>query len=99
MYINLILAVFWLVLGIALFVLRWVKPDTTAVRVEVYGISVGWIAILLALYNVLRFVRVRAAQTAASQDDRLFKVRQPRSPAATEYDSTFDFTDQEKSKP
>jgi hypothetical protein len=95
MYINLILAVFWLVLGLALFVLRWQYPQAAPLRVEGIGVSTGWLAILLALYNLLRFASSYARRSGREQHSSLVAERERRTSASSAtytYDPTFDFS-------
>jgi hypothetical protein len=53
--INLILAGFWLVLGVVLLAPVWLWPDQPVLMIPGIEIPVGWLAVVLAGYNVLRW--------------------------------------------
>src|SRR5207244_1227415 len=55
MDLNLVLAVFWLLLGGVLLVLPWLIPDTGDWTILGTGLSAGWLGIVLALYNLARW--------------------------------------------
>ena len=86
--INLLIALFWLALGLFLFfwpgLPRWQILDT--------GWSIGWFAIALAGYNLLRgWLIVRQQRPRAEPGDQL-----PGAPR--EYHPEFDFTKDERPK-
>jgi hypothetical protein len=53
--INLILAFVWLGLGLFLVTWHWLHPEDRALRIWNSDISLGWFAIVLALYNLIRW--------------------------------------------
>jgi hypothetical protein len=93
-----ILAIFWLLIAGALFVWKWRGPDNPALNLRGTGISLGWLALVLALYNVARWWSRRSAVT---QDRTLWQARRDRhnspanrDPGPTPPDPQFDFTEQ-----
>jgi hypothetical protein len=93
---NLILSCFWLLLGLAL--LAWPKlnpqpdgPDWTILNT---GIPAGWIAIVLGVYNLVRWWSIRSRAALRRADEEGFLRRQPRPShrPPQEPDPTFDFT-------
>jgi hypothetical protein len=86
--INLVIALFWLVIGLCLFFLpglpRWQILDT--------GWSIGWVAIALAGYNFLRWwLTLRPLP-------RRDEPREQPPAASREYHPEFDFTKDERPK-
>jgi hypothetical protein len=57
--INLFLAVFWLSLGGLLIGWHWLHPEFRGFRIWGSDVSLGWFALLLALYNVVRWLSNR----------------------------------------
>jgi hypothetical protein len=57
--INLFLAVFWLSLGGLLISWHWLHPEFRSFRIWGSDVSLGWFALLLALYNVVRWLSNR----------------------------------------
>ena len=87
------LAVFWMILGGALVLLPRISPDAPELTIRGTGISLGWLAIALAFYNLLRWsLLVQASRRRALESTHRPPVR--RSPAAqrpAEPDPNFDF--------
>lgn len=81
--INLFIALFWLVLGVGLIVI----PGVDHWRIRGTDLSIGWLAVGLAAYNLLRWylLRRQSRPRYVSDDD------QP-PPAPREYNPEFDFT-------
>src|SRR6516164_8607584 len=52
---NLLLACIWAVLGIALLAADYLMPDAAAPRIFGTDLSWGWVALLLAFYNLVRW--------------------------------------------
>jgi hypothetical protein len=78
---NLVMAVFWLVVGGLLLGWQWLHPENRRLTIFGTGISIGWLALLLALYDLVRW----------RQERRLTRRQTP--PAAVP-DPNFNFTDQ-----
>ncbi len=91
---NLLLALFWLVLGGAL--LLWPLLDARAPDLTIWGtgISAGWLALLMAAYNLVRWWSVRSfqAQRRLLEEEMIRRRRESRSSPPSEPDPTFDFT-------
>ncbi len=90
MYINLVLAVFWLVLGLALLFMNW-RLGAMEGRGEGFSLSGGWVALLLAAYNVLRFLRVFSLRAWTQQAPALERRALPATTPKT-YDTAFEFS-------
>jgi hypothetical protein len=98
--IRLILAAVWLVLGIALLAGPWLSGDPAAR--PPFGESAttaGWVALLLALYNLVRWWSARsyarqrrAEQEAADRQAAQLRARRPAEPMP-EPDPNFNFTE------
>jgi hypothetical protein len=87
---NLILASLWLTLGAALLYVQWSNPQAP-MRVPIAGldVSLGWVAVALGVYNILRWglqaaVTRRPAAPAEPHRRRSAPVQEP--------DPTFDFS-------
>lgn len=79
------LALFWLVIGLAMIL----HPRFENWKIAETGISFGWLAIVLAGYNLMRWwLRREQPQRHTVRDDEPLKPR--------EYNPEFDFT---KDKP
>jgi hypothetical protein len=85
---NLVIALFWLLIGLALVFV----PEFAAWRIRGTDLSVGWVAIALAAYNLLRWFLIRRGQRRTVPPSDL-PPQQSR-----EYHSEFDFT-KDKSEP
>jgi len=84
--INFFIALFWLVLGLGLIFI----PGMDAWRIRGTELSIGWLAVGLAGYNLLRWwLTVRQQRPRRHADD-------DNPPAPREYNAEFDFT---KDKP
>jgi hypothetical protein len=91
---NLMLAVLWLVVASGLFLWPWLVPNARMPTIGDTGIPVGWLALLLALYNVARWATTRndRRQRALAEERRRAGARaHARWPGET--DPTFDFTE------
>ncbi len=94
--VKLFMALVWLLLGACIFYWEWTHPGR---RLTIWdtGISIGWGAIVLGIYNLLRCwmawsyqKRQRAIEEAESR--RLSELRR-RSRPLKELNPDFDFTD------
>jgi hypothetical protein len=88
MSVNLILAVFWLVLALGLFIYSAFNPDAARVDFLNSGISIAWVALFLSAYNVLRWWLVRGQRR---EEDRLRRAQKQSQPREKEANSDFDF--------
>jgi hypothetical protein len=96
---NLALAILWFLGGVALIAWHsYTGEQNWRLRVGDYPLSPGWLMLLLAVYNVVRWWGIRSARA----EQRAFQLalasrRDPRfrDPPASEraIDPTFDFTD------
>jgi hypothetical protein len=96
MFLNLILAVFWVVIGTALFMWKWFDPQAPDFRIGwLGGISLGWVAVFLALYNVVRWAAVYYAskRRVAHQATGQIPKRRRSTPLDRERNPDFDFND------
>jgi hypothetical protein len=59
---NLFLALFWLLLGVTVFVLQTFFGETRWYIPGNFRISYGWVMLLLVLFNLKRWWNMRAAQ-------------------------------------
>lgn len=57
---NLFLAVFWLMMGAGLVLWHWLYPEVRQARLPNSDVSLGWLAILMGLYNLARWYGIRA---------------------------------------
>ena len=96
-HINLILAGFWAIVGLVLFWPGWMIPGQDVVYLPGTKLPLGWIALVLAAYNVVRWRlqsgesrRQRAWQEAMTELHR----RRRRQDVTTEPDPNFMFTDE-----
>jgi hypothetical protein len=88
--VNLVIAGFWFALGLALIFV----PRFDAWRIRGTDLSIGWFAIVLAGYNLLRWWLWKRGQRPRHVHDD----DEPPS-APQEYHPEFDFSDRDKPKP
>ena len=91
--VNLGMAVCWLVLGAVLLAWRWSDPAGRAFSIWGTDLSLGWFAIAMALYNLLRWFLGRSSRKVSQSRLELRRGRDPnagRTPAS--HDPRFDFT-------
>jgi hypothetical protein len=95
---NLYLAVFWLVLGVGLVAWHWLDPETQTLRIRGTDWSPGWLGIVLAVYNLVRWRSIRLAyqQQAMHEEQwrRLQERERQKRREQIEPDPTFNFTDE-----
>ena len=96
MNLNLIMAVVWFVVGVGLLVVTYTMGDAALpFRVRFLPISPGWLALLLCVYNVVRWwshPRRRPDPLAAALEVRRRMHRDRDNPPPAP-DPTFNFTD------
>lgn len=95
---NLGLAVLWVVVGVGLLV--WHALDPEATRGKIGGVSLGWVALVLGIYNVARWWSERTYR-ATRAAERAREDQQRRSPrrAEPEPDSPFRFDENSPPSP
>jgi hypothetical protein len=93
---NLIMAAFWFLLAAALLGWQWLHPEDGQWTIRGTNISFGWLAVILALYNIARWWSRRSANVnegawkTAWSERRHHSVREePR--RETRPDPNFDF--------
>lgn len=96
MNLNLLMAVVWFVVGVGLLVVTYTMgDDALPFRVRFLPISPGWLALLLCVYNVVRWwsrPRRRRDPVAAALEARRRMHRERENPPPAP-DPTFNFTD------
>lgn len=97
---NLFLAIVWLLLAAILFVYeRSHGPIEMRIRLGGLNLSMGWIMLLLGIYNIARWYSMRAYRNEqralfAALRQRLLQQRGPRDEPYREPDPNFRFTDE-----
>ena|SRR6516225_8409895 len=61
MNLNLFMAIFWLILGLGLVIYHALNPQQGNFRIIGTDLSAGWLIVVLAIWNVLRWWSARAA--------------------------------------
>jgi hypothetical protein len=97
--VKLFMALVWLVLGACIFYWQGTHPDRPGLTIWDTGISIGWGAIVLSLYNFLRWgmawsYQKRKRANAEAEAQRLSELRK-RSQPPRELNPDFDFSDQD----
>jgi hypothetical protein len=95
---NLVMGLFWLVLGVGLIVAQWFRPDLKWLRLLGTDLSIGWAAIVLCVYNFVRWWSVRSYTTNRRRIDDAYERRRQTAERRgrtekQEPDPTFDFSD------
>jgi hypothetical protein len=74
---NLILAGIWLVIGVSLLALDYLHPGAgMSFRIGETDISLGWVALALVGYNLLRWYGRRSALLARRQREFMAQARE-----------------------
>lgn len=97
MQLNLIMAVCWLVVGGTFLIWHWLDPQAPLGYIRGTNISIGWIGIGLAIYNVVRWYSQRSAVSAreAQLAESLRRSREERRVRHEEPpDPNFNFSEQ-----
>jgi hypothetical protein len=96
------MAIFWLFLGLGMVVLHWLYLNVRQGRMfstlDSPGLSMGWIAILLSVYNLVRWWGLRSAvahrrAVVEEYERRLRALERERRRPEQELDPNFNFTD------
>ncbi len=93
--IHLTLAIGWLVFGAGLLAWQWVDPEVPAMHIWGTHISIGWFAVAMGVYNLVRWgmsysVRRHARRAREASHSQRGSAALDRSQAAP--DPNFDFT-------
>lgn len=104
MNLNLFMAIFWMVLGAGLVLYHWMFPGEQFLRLRWTDWSPGWLILVLAVWNVLRWWSARAAEADRRLEENLVYERQHRRhPLPVERDQPpnpdFDFSSAPKPEP
>jgi hypothetical protein len=86
---NLILAVFWLVLSVGLFLYPRLHPQGARLTIGQTGISFAWVAVFFFGYNLLRWWLLRLQKRDRERMDHVSDRHEERNP-------DFDFSDDAK---
>jgi hypothetical protein len=81
-YMNALFAVFWFALGVSFFIFDWDYPN---------GVSAAWLALLLAVYNLLRCVSIYYRRAAVRDSPRIARPEKSTHPSR-EYYRNLDFS-------
>ena len=90
---NLFLAIFWLALAGAAFVLAWVEPDRPILRLAGTDVNVGWLALAFCVYNGLRWLSTRRVARRKRQWEEAAERSYPSPREGAERNPAFDFRD------
>ena len=96
MNLNLGFAGFWLLIAAGLLYMQWVNPDQASFRIRGTNIPLLWLAVLLGLFNLVRWWSARSyarqRQARREEEERRERDRRRDRPAAPpEYNPAFDF--------
>jgi hypothetical protein len=94
---HLLLAVFWLFLGAMLLLVPRFYPEAPDLTIRGIDISAGWVAVVLALYNVVRWWALLASARGRARNDAGARRPMGRHPTphhrpGQEPNPAFDFT-------
>jgi hypothetical protein len=94
--VNLFLAVLWLVLSSVFFAWEWTQPNSHAPRIWGSNVSVGWIAVVLAVYNLARWWSSQSfARRSGAAEDSKWRLEDHRKiEEAKAVDPNLSFTDE-----
>ncbi len=93
---NLFLAAVWLVFAVVLLLWPWIGPTGKGVTIGESGFSLGWVALVLCVYNLVRWWSTRATADPASVREALARKHEDeerRDRPEKVPDPNFDFTD------
>jgi hypothetical protein len=101
---NLVMGVFWLVVGCLLLIWQRLHPEDRALTIFDTDVSVGWIVLVFALYKLVRWWSRRSL--AADRDFLAWMHQRRRTPEEPRparppgsRDPNFDFTDEGSAGP
>jgi hypothetical protein len=84
---NLILALFWLIVAISLFLYPLLNPAGGQMELGNTGISFAWVAVFFFCFNILRWWSVRLGKKAREEIKKVPERRRE------EYNPEFNFED------
>jgi hypothetical protein len=94
---KLAMALVWLIAAGCFFFWEWLNPDWPGLKIWDTGISIGWVALLLALYNLIwwgiAFSNQKQQRALAEADAKRRNEMRKRSQPPVELNPSFDFTD------
>lgn len=93
---NLFMAIFWLTLAIAAFVVSWLKPGLPYLEIAGSGLNAGWLALVFGAYNLVRWLSTRmSAERKRMLEQMSGRRNRPRREFAedSEPNPAFDFGD------
>jgi hypothetical protein len=96
-FINLILAGFWIVIGLVLLAPGWLSPGQPVLLLPGTRLPIGWLAMFLGCYNIVRWWMQRSqSRRQREMQDALAKLhrRRTRPESPVEPDPNFIFTDE-----
>jgi hypothetical protein len=105
MNLNLFMAIFWMVLGAGLVIYHALFPGETFLRLRWTDLSPGWLILVLAIWNIIRWWSAKAAEKDRRMEEDAVFARQRRKHGSLPVgrDETpnpdFDFTRKEPEPP
>jgi hypothetical protein len=91
--VNLFLALLWLTLALATFLMSWAGSESPFLRVGGAGPHIGWFALMFCAYNLVRWFSLRMLAQRRRLQDEQRRYRPRREPAPQAPDPAFDFSD------
>ncbi len=88
---SLILAAAWLVIGAGLVIWSQLHPEAPGLQIRGTSLSAGWLFLLLAAYNLVRWWAARAARAARNVQDEAARRRPFNRQTTLERNPVFDF--------
>ena len=95
MTLNLILALFWLIVSIGLFLYPVLHPEGARLEILRTGIPFAWMTTFLCGYNLLRWWLIRVKKREREVMDRISDRTRPR---GEERNPDFDFSDEAEAR-
>lgn len=96
-HLNLGLAILWVVLGGGILAVDFIRGETSVPVYLLGNISIGWPCLVLATYNLARWLAGRGTNTTPRGPVNPLRV--PRREGETEPDPAFDFSDRPPQPP
>jgi hypothetical protein len=100
---NLLMAIVWLIVGLALIVWQAAHAENHTLTIFGSGVSIGWAGVMLAIYNVVRWWSSRSAGIWWKATNEAWRSREAearrRNRPAEPPDPNFLFTDEPNPPP